>query len=369
MAGKVVSIHGEPSFRLRSGDVELFITKRGGQMAPVRFRVAEEEWVSPYSLAPWEPKDTSNEPPILQILRGDFFCLPFGENKELPHVHGDPANLEWKCLEQEKLYLHMEMEMSYPSGKIEKKIHLNPGELAVYQEHVLSGFQGRFNFGNHPIIEFPQTGGPYHIATSPFRYGSVKPHDFNNPPIGDYGCLKTGGKFSSFSKVPLAAGGYTNLHEFPAREGFEDLVMISSKPGDLAWTAVTLNGYIWLQLKDPSVLPSTLFWFSHGGRHQAPWNGKHRYRVGMEEVCSHFSDGLELSRKDLLKKHEVPTSRYFSRSKPFSVKIIQCVHPIPTKFGQVQSVQPSKDLRFALVKNYEDVVVKVPLDLRFLLNG
>ena len=61
-----------------------------------------------------------------------------------------------------------------------------------------------------------------------------------------------------------------------------------AKPGDFAWTAATLDGYVWISLKDPRTLPSTLFWISNGGRHGEPWNGRHLRRLGLEEICGHF---------------------------------------------------------------------------------
>lgn len=334
-------VHGEPSYRLKSSRVEACLTRRGGHLGPVNFTIGRR-MVCPYSLSPWQPADCARgTPPILQILRGDFFCLPFGDDPAAPPVHGESANRTWRLKELTSHRLTATMKRKDGSS-ITKIITLDDETAAVYQEHSVSALEGDFNFGHHTILQFPGTGGPFHVNFSPFRFGQVQPQPFTNPALGEYSALKTGAKIRSLKKVPLATGGVTSLHEYPAREGFEDLVMLSSKPGDFAWTAVTLDRYIWLQLKDPRILPSTLLWISNGGRHYAPWNGRHRYRLGLEEVCSHFNDGLTTSREDRLRKEKIPTTRRFSRKETTSIRLIQAVHPVRKGFGMVIEVTRKK---------------------------
>lgn len=334
------TVHGEKSFRMGNSLVDLSLTERGGHMAPVRFKLGRK-WVSPYSLAPWDSGECEKgTPPILQVLRGDFFCIPFGASKAVPVVHGDTANAKWMLRAAGSDSLELGMEMKAIPGRVRKRIHLEEGHRAVYQEHLLSGVNGNFNYGHHAILQFPETGFQCRVSTSPFLFGSVKPDPFTDPAIGEYGALKTGATFSSLKKVPLATGGYTDLTKYPDRNGFEDLIMVSSKPGNLAWTAVTFADYVWIALKDPRVLPSTLFWISNGGRHQKPWKGRHRNRMGLEEVCSYFCDGLELSTRDLLKDKRIPTSRQFDPGESFKVRQVHLVHPVPRDFGLVANVRP-----------------------------
>jgi len=71
----------------------------------------------------------------------------------------------------------------------------------------------------------------------------------------------------------MITGQCTDLSKYPARRGFEDLVMIVSDPSvRLDWTAAAFPtlGYVWFGLKDVKVLRNTVFWFSNGGRHYAP---------------------------------------------------------------------------------------------------
>ena len=39
-------------------------------------------------------------------------------------------------------------------------------------------------------------------------------------------------------------------------------------------------------LKNPARLPLTMLWFSNGGRFYAPWNGRHRHVLGVEDGCT-----------------------------------------------------------------------------------
>src|SRR5688500_3286948 len=42
----LTTVHGEPSYSLGNRDVELFVTRRGGHLGPVRFRLGRR-WVKP----------------------------------------------------------------------------------------------------------------------------------------------------------------------------------------------------------------------------------------------------------------------------------------------------------------------------------
>lgn len=363
---KLKTVHGEPSCLLFNKDVEAFVTPRGGHLAPVRFRLGKR-WVQPYALAPWQPGGIDKSlPPILHVLRGDFFCLPFGGGKNIRDVHGETANDTWKLIEGKPNRLTLEMNAKAPKCRVRKTLYLRTGHRAVYQEHLIEGLSGRFNFGHHAILLFPEKGGPYHVNTSPFHFGSVKPDPFSNPQAREYGALKTGARFKSLDKVALANGDFTSLNDYPARQGFEDLIQVASKPGDFAWTAATLDGYVWISLKDPRVLPSTLFWMSNGGRHAHPWEGRHLRRLGLEEVCGHFSDGLEISQRDLLKKEGVPTTLSFQPNRPKSIRVIHLVHPVPGNFGKVCSIEKGKSGNDILIKGDRGAALRAPVDWTFL---
>jgi hypothetical protein len=73
------------TFPLRSDAASLAVTETGGHLPDVTFRFSDGRYVSPMRTAPWydeaPPADT---PPMIRILRGNFFCAPFGINDSPP---------------------------------------------------------------------------------------------------------------------------------------------------------------------------------------------------------------------------------------------------------------------------------------------
>jgi hypothetical protein len=334
-------------------------------MAPVRFLV-DDRWVEPLSMPPWVPDECNEEvPPILKVLRGDFFCLPFGGDASVTLPHGETANAMWTLVSQDANTLKVRMDLAESPGSVTKSLGVREGQRAVYLEHVIEGLDATLNFGHHAILQFPNEGGPFFVNTSPFRFAATKPEALTDPAIGEYSCLKIGARFRSLDRVPLATGGHTSLRQYPAREGFEDLIMLSSVPGDFAWTAATLDGYLWLTLKDPRKLPSTLFWLSNGGRHYPPWNGRHRARLGLEEVLSHFNDGPIVSSQDRLSAEGIPTARQFRREEATSIRLVYVVHPVPPGFGMVKNVRRVKDGGVD-VRGSNGERIRIPVDWQFL---
>ena len=87
------SVHGAESVSIASTRATAEITLTGAHIAPVTF-VLDDREVQPYSLPPWQPQDFPDTEPILSHLRGDFFCMPFGETPAGP-IHGEVANNRW----------------------------------------------------------------------------------------------------------------------------------------------------------------------------------------------------------------------------------------------------------------------------------
>lgn len=338
-------IHGEPSWCLSHDRVRLWITRQGGHMAPVEFTLGGRT-ASPFALAPWTRDEVdASLPELLKVLRGDFFCFPFGPQEEGP-PHGDPANATWKIVAGGDSMLHLGMDADDTGGWIEKIVSLRDGETATYIENRVSGVEGRLSYGNHPILDFSGLReGEGRVTVSPFRWASVYPGVFSDPENREYGILKQGAEFTDLRAVPLATGGTTDLTRYPARQGYEDLVMMASEPATaeqpFAWSAALMDGYVWFSLKNPADFPSTIFWISNGGRHGEPWNGRHLGRLGLEEVCSHYADSSDISREDRLAAHGVPTTRRFRRSDTVSVRLVQAAAAVPDGFGAVVSIFPA----------------------------
>ncbi|MFK7851573.1 MAG: hypothetical protein AB8D78_11395 [Akkermansiaceae bacterium] len=363
------TIYGAPTYSLSSDQVSLHITKEGGQMAPVTFKL-NGRTVSPYSISPWNPDEVDgNLPPLLKNLRGDFICLPFGPQENGP-PHGDTANADWSLVSKDARSIVLQIDTKDTAAKVTKSISIRDGHTALYLENKIEGLDGHWSYGTHPIIDFSSIPeGTGRLSVSPFSWASVYPEIFSNPADGANQELKIGAIFSDLSEVPLTEGGTTDLTRYPARPATDDLVMMVSKPASdhqpFAWSACLMDGYVWFSLKDPADFPATLFWLSNGGRSAAPWNSRHTSRVGIEEVCSHFCDGVDISRKDLLHNLSIPTTRSFSKDTPVTLRIIQAVAAVPGNFGMVKSIKPDGPENVKITDEH-GAEVNVPLGWKFI---
>jgi len=104
-----------------------------------------------------------------------------------------------------------------------------------------------------------------------------------------------------------------------------------------------LERYVWFALKDPRVLHGTVFWLSNGGRHYAPWNGRHCNVLGLEEVTSYFHPGLaESVQSNPLVNLGHPTCAYLQPEHPLTVNYIMAVAKTPPGFDHVVAIEASQ---------------------------
>lgn len=370
-------IASESSWRLASREVEAFITARGGHLGPVTFRWGRRR-IQPFNVAPWHAERLSGLPPILAVLRGDFFCLPFGGNEtpfrgENHPPHGETANARWRCLTLQPDHAHLRLEVRARHGVVDKQVWLRPGHHVIYQQHVVRGMRGPMNFGHHAMLRFPDSERSGLISTSGFAWGQVAPLPFESPASRGYQSLAAGAEFRSLKKVPTASGGFVDLSSYPARRGFEDLVMLVGRTdGALAWTAVVFpeERYVWFALKDPRVLANTVLWHSNGGRHYPPWNGRHLNVLGLEEVTSYFHYGLaESARRNPVSDRGGITHLNLTPRRPLVVNYIMAVAPIPRGFDAVRAIVPSADRQSVRVVSHRGRSIEAALDVDFLRSG
>jgi hypothetical protein len=348
-------IRGQASWRLASDQVEAFVTERGGHVGPVTFE-RQGRKLQPYSVAPWaEEKTEPGLPQILKSLRGDFFCLPFGGNAtpyrgERHPVHGETANARWRFESLERsagrTCLHLSLRTKIRPGRVDKRLTLVEGQNALYLQHLISGMHGPMNLGHHAMLKFPDAPGSGLLSTSRFIYGQVFPEPVEQPENRGYSFLKPGATFTSLASVPTITGETTDLSRYPARRGFEDIVMlVSDDQAPFAWTAVSFpkERFVWFALKNPRVLRETVFWLSNGGRHYPPWNGRHLNVMGLEEVTSWFHSGLaESAGPNPLSTQGIPTCLTLDPEQPLMVNYLMGVAPIPPGFDRVATIEPDK---------------------------
>jgi hypothetical protein len=373
------AVLGQPSWRLASSEVEAFVTVMGGHLSQVTFERGVRK-IRPYAVAPWaeESRDASL-PSVLQVLRGDFFCLPFGGNDkpfrgERHPAHGETANAHWhfESLEtsDEQSCLHLSLRTRIRPGRVDKKIFLRNGQNNLYCQHQVSRMRGPMNLGHHAMLKFPTEPASGRLSTSKFVYGQVLPQPLEEPEQRGYSCLQPGAEFDSLAAVPMINGEETDLSQYPARRGFEDLVMlVSDDKMPFAWTAVvfTKQRFVWFALKDPRVLRETIFWFSNGGRHYRPWNGRHVSVMGLEEVTSFFHFGLaESARKNSISARGFPTCVRLDARRSLVVNYIMGTARIPAGFDRVVSIQALPGNKAIRLHSARGQQAQTQVDLEFL---
>jgi hypothetical protein len=373
---KLHKVSGQPSWILASDQVRAFITRRGGHLGPVTFSLSGRK-IEPFSVAPWaEERLPKRTPSVLKVLRGDFLCCPFGVNAriwrgEKHPPHGETASAVWK-LEKEQHEknvhsLHLSMSTKVRPCRIEKKILLHNGHNALYCQHTILGMSGPMPLGHHAMLQFPQRPGSGLLTTSPFVFGKVC-DGLDASEARTPSALRPGADFTRLDQVPTVNGRLADLSQYPARRGFDDLVMLIGKPDlPFAWTAVTFprQRYVWFALKNPSVLRYTILWFSNGGRRYAPWNGRHEQIMGLEEVTAYFHHGLaESVKKNFLNQSGFPTTIELSKKRPLTVRYVMAVQSIPPGFDRVSDIRLCDGQ--AVLHSRSGKQVAAPMDTTFI---
>ncbi len=355
-AEEVVEVRaGQPCWILRSNRVEVAVTKLGGHMAPVTFETGSKKPIRPYYVSPWHEEKLDLDVPVLKPLRGDFFCMPFGGNAaayqgESHPPHGEVAGSPWTFVSLEtgktadgrpRHTLTLSLQTKVRPGKVTKRVTLVDDENVVYTQHIVEGFRGPTPVAHHATLAMPESPRSIHIVTSPFRFGMTNPTLFSDPEKREYQALEIGAKFTDLASVPVNQKGAppAALRAFPDRRGFADLIALVNDPqgNDPAWTTAYNSeaGSLWFSLKDPALLPTTLFWIENHGRHGSPWNGRNNC-LGLEDVCADFAEGLVPSiEPNPLSKEGVKTVHTLSGDKPFVVNYIQGAVPAGAKVAKI----------------------------------
>lgn len=383
--GRTEKVRSQPAWILENKSVRLAVTHAGAHMAPVEFYRDGGKPILPYYVSPWQDEGLDLTPPVLKSLRGDFFCLPFGGNGA-PYKgmrfepHGEPAGADWTFVSAQKKgkisSLALRLKTKVPAGHVSKRLYLVDGQNVVYSQERLDGYSLQTSLGHHSILAVPKKEGGLKVATSEFRFGMTSPFVFSRPENREYQSFEVGKRFSDLTQIPLAWKGSkpADGSAYPARKGFADLMAVFSKPSSdlpqgLAWTTATNDdaGYLWFSLRDPSILPTTVFWIENHGRHGNPWNGRNSC-LGLEDVCSYMNEGMPISaQKNDLNAQGIPTSLQLNPNRPTLVNYIAGVAKIPKGFVKVRTASFGKDqVTFTSITGKQ---VSIPVDWRFVRSG
>ncbi|MDR3792895.1 MAG: hypothetical protein P4L03_05885 [Terracidiphilus sp.] len=345
-------IFGELSWVLENDSVRIAITQRGAQAAPMAFRDSAGCEIQPYCVTPWQ--EEACKPPAgmpESMLRGDFFCLPFGEAEQelMMSAHGRTSSELWSrkafnCRPGvQALCIHMQEAIQNAAAT--RYFFLRDGETVVYDLAVIDGLDGEFTIGHHAILRVPEQDEALLISTSEVAAGRTFPALFVDRDNGEQQGLAIDAEFSDLRRVPAfrGDGSTVDCSRYPTRRGCSDLLQLAleAKPGMLAWTAAvnTEEGYLRYSLRDAGLLPSTILWIENCARRSSPWNGRTRL-LGIEDVCTYFNLGSEQAREpNSLSRRGIKTVQRFSTSERYLLPYIQGAIRVPKGFGRVQRME------------------------------
>lgn len=277
--------------RLSAGGHSVTIDPAVGNLRSLGFSV-DGRSLSPLHRAPWaDDPDVGADAhlaPVERTLSGDFFCAPFGASDVEPAPpHGWSANSPWTVVEAGDGAAHLSLGRPVLGAAIEKRLRLSADAPILYQSHVIRGGQGGLPVAHHPMIRLAGRGwlsvSPKRVAVTPTRPLDPGRHRLACP-----------AETTDLTRLPTTDGGPLNLRALPIADRHEDFLTLIEVPDRrLGWTAVIREDEddLIFVLKDPTVLPITMLWHSNGGRDHAPWLGRHRGVLGIEDGCAAGADG------------------------------------------------------------------------------
>jgi hypothetical protein len=247
--------------------------------------------IAPLHRAPWVDREQmpTGADPHLARLGGDFFCAPFAAREGASPNHGWPPNSAWDA-RAEAATITATLQRPVFGAWLTKTLSLRDGDPFVYQCHRFEGGAGTVSVANHANVSLSYGGL---IRTSPKRWWETPPCALEPDPVRGRSALRYPAKGQA--EAFPGGDGPIDLTTFPWAPDHEDFVVGLEADGQtLGWTAVTRLGHgdLFLSLRNPRRLPMTMLWHSHGGRDYAPWSGRHRHCLGVEEGAAGHMLGL-----------------------------------------------------------------------------
>lgn len=359
------------SYIIETEQIKLAITEKGGHMAPVFFYNDSGKPIQPYFINPWYRESKAPKGNVLEILRGDFFCMPFGGinkygNEDHP-AQGETASSVWLPVNYRKkgnlTQFIAEISTNIRPGKVTKTVNLVDGENVVYLNHYLEKYEGPMCLGHHAILRIPEGGDGFRISSSPIKFGMVPEQNGTVYNDGRYFSLLPGSMFVDPTKIPTVwiHNPFTNIFKFPDREGFTDVTGLYSLTEDdcifPTWTTAvsTSAEYLWFSLKDSRILPQLLIWTSNKGNYNFPWNGR-TVCLGLEDSCGYFSSGLTQSiQTNPVNSKGIKTFHSLERDKPLSVNYIEGVVRIGKGYTKTVDVKFEPNRLTFISENGEEI--------------
>lgn len=317
------------------------VEELGGMLGPTLFVLADGRQVAPFQVAPWSGEPGGEAlPGILQRLRGEWPCVPFGVDADRPAAggwpgsaaaatvdpfpHGFGSNHAWRFEAGEDGSIALAID--YPAGHaiagLRRRVTPDPEAAALdFTLEVDVRRDCELPIGLHPSWRLPVKPGAMHVEVAPEVTGMTFPGPVDASSIFEQGAL-----LQPWHDVKLRDGGKLDLRQLPLAQATEELVQLIDMPGRAAlWNSA--EGYRVRLQWNAEHYPSALLWISNRGRSFAPWNGRH-LALGLEPICSAFDLGQQISSADNpISARGVRTARQFRAGETFVTRYRVEVEP------------------------------------------
>ena len=278
------------------------LQRLGAMLAPVVFRAPGHADFALMQVAPWADEPGSAAlPGILQRLRGEWPCVPFGRT-DLPRGlpagwqtktpqdawgHGFGLHHAWQWLPSDDPF-SLGLGITYPSGRpvhrLTRRVHVVPDapalrislQIEVHEPCVLP-------VALHPTLRLD--AGRVELKVKHTGPGLSYPV----PAEEGLSRLRPDAVFASLRAVPMADGDALDLSRYPLRFDTEELLQLQGVNAPVEPDYIDQRWTLRLDW-DRTLLPDLMLWISHRGRSAAPWNGRH-WALGVEPVNGPFDLG------------------------------------------------------------------------------
>jgi hypothetical protein len=361
------------TYRLEAEGIRVVIDLDVGHLAHMEIE-RDGRRTAPFHRAPWaddaRPVAGTEDAPHLARLSGDFFCAPFAASDVEPApAHGWSANAPWTPIGSHAveggICARLELSRRIMGARLIKELTVRDGHPFLYQRHIFEGGSGAIPVANHAMLSLPSGG---RMFFSPKRWADTPSDPLEPDPRKGRSIFRYPAQAVDLHQMPLADGGTADLTRYPVDTDHEDLAMlVEAEESKLGWSAVlrSQEGDLALMLKDPRLLPATVLWFSNGGRSYAPWSGRHRAVLGVEDGCIYSIAGHRASiEPNPLTRIGVPTAIRLDREGSTAISHVIGAIPVPEWLTDVASISIDGD--FIIVAAKAGETISLPFAAAFL---
>lgn len=242
--------------------------------------------VEPLYEAPWLGRWRGD--PLLEHLRGDFVCVPFG----MPG-HGYAANHLWRVVGRadDEAELWIDYPDEHAVERVTRRVRCAGGAVE-FEDVIEMRREAALPLGLHPMFRLPanEEGRPL-IGAAFLELPEAEAVLTPPQPPEPTSRLLPGQRFSDPKQAP-AIDGTADLTRLPWEGDSEDLALLANV--SQGCVALFVDGHRAVLEWDTQYLRHCLLWISNRGRGYEPWDGRNLC-LGVEPVTSAFDLGAEAS--------------------------------------------------------------------------